>query len=65
MYVRNDVLIDGKINKEFATVFVHEMYHEMSDQTFVYNSLGATENERSEKDEVLARKFTRYLGLGE
>ena len=57
IYIRNDVP-----NAEFKTVFAHELFHAMSYQYGIYNQ---HEGDKDEADEKLARKFTRYLGLGE
>lgn len=57
IYIRNDVF-----NTEFKTIFAHELFHAMSYQYGIYSQHN---DDRDEADEKLARKFTKFLGLGE
>lgn len=47
----------GIDDESFETIFIHELYHSLTD----YNGYLFS----AEEDEKLARKFTRKLGLGE
>jgi len=57
IYIRNDVF-----TPEFRTVFSHELYHMLSDQLGTYISYYSS---NAAKDEIYARKFTKFMGLGE
>lgn len=57
VYVRNDVL-----TPEFRKVLSHEIYHMLSDQLGVYNYYYSS---HTIKDEAYARKFTKFMGMGE
>ena len=57
IYIRNDVF-----SMEFRKVFSHELYHMLSDQLGTYDSY---HNPSYLKDEEYAKKFTKFLGLGE
>lgn len=65
-FMRHDILYpDGSVNPHAITIFAHELLHAMNDQYGVYERLGGASEERSAKDETLARKFTVFMGLGE
>lgn len=64
IYIRNDVLSNNnEINLKFAEVFCHELFHAMSNSFGIYDNLGKNASERQGKDEILAKEFTKFLGL--
>lgn len=62
IFIVNEIInSDGTVNNRFVTIFAHEMFHALSWHNGVYQShLG----DKSQKDELLAVKFTQYLNLG-
>lgn len=54
IFVRNDVP-----SREFSIVFLHELYHAQSHHYGIYDNL----KNPSHDDEILAHKFTDYLGF--
>jgi len=63
-YITNDVLKDnGKVNKGFILVVVHELFHAMSYSTGVFHQHRPASN-REAIEEELTQQFTEYLGLG-
>ena len=63
VYMMNEAFHpNGKPNKKFAIVFAHELWHAISDQYGVYITLGP---QKAAVDEDLARKFTKFIKLGE
>lgn len=64
IYIRNDVLTDDDyMNSRFVTILAHELYHAMSWHYKVYDNY--QEQDKSVQDEKMARKFTKFLNLGE
>ena len=59
IYMRNDPIVYGKENKEFKTLFAHELFHMMSFETRSFHKHSSPKIE-----ELLANKFTIALGLG-
>lgn len=57
IYIRNDIF-----TPEFKKIFSHEIYHMLSDQLGVYLFYYSS---HAIKDEDYARKFTKFMGLGE
>lgn len=57
VYIRNDVH-----DPMFKTIFAHEMFHALSYQ---YKIVDQHIKNPNATDEILARKFTKYLSLGE
>lgn len=64
IFIRNDVLAgNGKeANLEFKTIFAHELFHAMSYQFGIFNQHSGNQ---TIADEKMARRFTKFLGLGE
>jgi hypothetical protein len=63
-YITNDVLKDnGKVNKDFTLVVVHELFHAMSYSTGVFHQHRPASN-RERIEEEMAEQFTEHLGLG-
>ena len=64
IYMRNDpVYANRERNPYFATVLAHELWHAVSFQAGLYETLAETEPEREQLDEELAVAFTRFLGM--
>jgi hypothetical protein len=59
-FVLNDLSIYG-----YDTFFVHEMFHALSIYYSVFDGHADRDDKRAKEDERLARKFTRWLGMGE
>jgi hypothetical protein len=64
IYMRHDILWpDGSKNEMTEIIFAHELFHAMNDQYEVFQKLADNDEDRVAKDEVLARKFTKFIGL--
>lgn len=63
VYLRNDVLReDGSARPFFVVVLAHELYHALSN---AHGFALRYAPDRHGDDEAMARRFTRWLGLGE
>ena len=61
IYIYNQVLIDGKLNKQFRTVFAHELFHALSYQFGIFYQHDGNKNETEEE---MAQDFTEFMGYG-
>lgn len=63
LYIRNDVFkYTSEQNRNFEIVFVHELWHIASFQYGIYDTLSDNEIEKNKQDEILAIRFTTFLG---
>jgi hypothetical protein len=61
VYIRNDVVVDGRINPEFIETFAHELFHAMTRQYGLYEQIGGNAVQRPVLEEKLAQEFGREV----
>jgi len=64
IYIRNDVMINKRVNKTFVKVFAHELFHAMSSQFEIYDQHSLDPKLASKLEEKMARDFTEFIKLG-
>lgn len=61
IYIRNDVILNGKNNRNFEVVLAHELFHALSYKYKIYEQHPGN---KDQVEEFMAQKFTLFLGLG-